>query len=177
VLVTDGRLTLTNGPGAYRNKICFIEIDSTASRAYPFMSYAAWSSAHFSGWPGSPDSAPAADPDSDGVPNVLEYATGGLPGLASTGSPGHTTLDLGAPGLMEFSFLRSAQALDAGYSVWESEDLLHWSPLWSNREDADFSSPLVDPAADPGVDSSVTLHLPFDESRSRHFFRLQVDLP
>ena len=177
VLVADGRLTLTNGPGAYRNKICFIEIDATASRAYPFHSYAAWSAAHFVGGVNAPDSAPAADPDRDGVPNALEYAAGGSPASASAAPAALTTLALGSTGLAEFSFHRSAQALDAGYSVWESDDLLQWDSLWNNREDADFSSLLIASAVDLNVDGWVTLQLPFDGSRGRHFFRLQVDLP
>lgn len=166
VLVTDGRLSLTNGPGSYRNKICFIEIDSTASRAYPFVSYNAWSASRFPA--GSDD--PAADPDLNGVPNALEYAS---LGSSSVAPPALATLVRGAPGLAEFSFLRSARALDAGYSVWESDDLVHWNPLWSNRDDADFSSPLV-ALANPSADGWVKFHVPLDAERPRHFLRLQV---
>jgi len=175
VLVSDGRLTLTNGPGAYRNKICFIEVASTASRSYPFLTYSAWSAARFPGGAGDPLAAPAADPDRNGVPNALEYAAHGSTAVAPS-SAALATLARGAPGLAEFSFLRSAQALDAGYSVWESDDLQHWAPLWSNRDDADFSSPLV-ALADPSASGWVKLQLPLDTAQPRQFFRLQVDLP
>ncbi len=174
ILVSDGRLTLTNGPGAYRNKICFIEIASTAARAYPFLSYDAWSTSRFPGGVADPDSAPAADPDRNGVPNALEYASGSSAGSSAGAS--FTSFALGAPDLAEFGFRRSAQAIDAAYSVWESEDLLHWDPLWNNHEDADFSSPLV-AQADPSASGWVKLHVPLDTDRPRHFFRLQVSIP
>ncbi len=173
VLVADGRLTLTNGPGAYRNKICFIEIASTASRAYPFVSYNAWSSSRFPGGSGSAAAAPDADPDQNGVPNALEYASGASAGAASGALTG---LAARTPDLAEFGFLRSAQAIDASYSVWESDDLLHWDPLWSTLEDSDFSSPLV-AGADAASTGWVTLQVPLDTGRPRQFFRLQVGLP
>ena len=171
VLVTDGRLTLTNGPGAYRNKICFIEISSTASLAYPFFSYDAWSAARFPGGAADPAASPSADPDRNGVPNALEYAALGSGSASST----LTSITLGGAGLAEFGFLRSARAIDAGYSIWESADLSRWDPLWSNRDDADFSSPLI-ALADPSVDGWVRLRVPLDADRPRQFFRLQVSV-
>lgn len=175
VLVSDGRLTLTNGPGSYRNKICFVEIASTAAREYPFFSYNAWSAARFPGGAADPAAAPAADPDRNGVPNALEYAAFGSAPSPSA-PPALSAIARGDAGLAEFSFLRSARAVDAGYSVWESEDLSRWAPLWSTREDADFSSPLV-ASADPAADGWVRLRVPLDADRPRQFFRLQVSLP
>ena len=175
IVVEDGRLTLTNGPGSYRNKICFLEIASTGDRPYPFETYQAWTAARFSGGAADPAAAAGADPNHNGIPNALEYATGGDPTGASRGDP-VTTFASDAGELAEFRFRRSAQALDAGYGVWETGDLIHWDLLWSSDEDADFSSPLIVP---PGsaTDDWVTLQLPLDPTRPRQFFRLQVTLP
>ena len=175
IVVEDGRLTLTNGPGAYRNKVCFIEIRSTGDRPYPFETYQSWAAARFAGGAADPAAAAGADPDRNGLPNALEYATGGDP-AASAAEGSVTAFALAEAGFAEFRFHRSAQALDAGYGVWETADLVHWDLLWSSEEDADFSSPLVVP---PGsaTDEWVTLQFPLDPGRPRQFFRLQVALP
>ena len=173
ITVADGRLTLTNGPGSYRNKICFLEIAPTATEPYPFVTYKGWAAARFVGGLAAPEAAPQADPDGNGVPNLLEYAIGAeqpSTSLALAGGGGSAG-DAG-DAWAEFSFSRQAAALDASYSVWETEDLVNWDRLWDTREDADFSSPLVAAAGD-----RVTLHVPLDATRARQFFRLQVALP
>ena len=174
IVVSDGRLTLTNGPGSYRNKVCFIEIAATASKTYPFLSYKSWADGRFAGGSGNPAAAPAADANGNGIPNALEYASGGEPATPSAGTP-VTGFDLGDADLGAFRFLRSARALDAGYSLWETADLVHWDMLWSTDEDSDFSSPLV-ASVGAAENDWVTLHVPLDPERSRQFFRLQVNV-
>ncbi len=75
-------------------------------------SYASWIQ-------GAADPAQAADPDHDGLSNLLEYALGGSPGDPSAVSPqGHP---LGpsaslADGILEFSFARRTDAAARGLS-------------------------------------------------------------
>jgi hypothetical protein len=52
--------------------------------------------------------------------------------------------------------------------VWESEDLACWSPLWTNRGDVDFSSPLV-ASADPAIDGWGRLRVPLVADRPASF--------
>ncbi|MCC5842299.1 MAG: DNRLRE domain-containing protein [Opitutales bacterium] len=80
------------------------------------------------------DAAPDADPDFDGVPNLLEYALGGnptvpgrdhLPVLAQTDIAGEPHLTL--------TFDRLADP-DLVYAVWASSNLIDWGtePVWSS---------------------------------------------
>jgi hypothetical protein len=175
VTVSDGRLTLTNGAGSFRNKVCFIEIASTASAPYPYRGYQDWASGIFASGTSDPAAAPSADPNHNGLANAVEYGAGLNPQDGAS-NPAVTSLALNSPGTAEFRFFRSASALDADYRVWQTTDLVNWNLLWSSDADADFSSPLVS-IPNPSADNWVTLRVPTGSGVSKQFFRLEVAVP
>ena len=90
--------------------------------------YAAWAAAVE--WNAS-DPAPGADPDADGLVNLLEYALGGNPLLGDGGAPAVTRL----AGRLHLTFQRVADP-DLLYEVVGTSDLLAptatWEVLWSS---------------------------------------------
>jgi hypothetical protein len=68
---------------------------------------------------------PFADPDKDGVPNLLEYAAGTLPWLADAVRPAFIS-EAGKSGL---SFTRDERATDLVYEVQVSENATSWTTL------------------------------------------------
>ncbi|HXT10618.1 MAG TPA: Calx-beta domain-containing protein [Candidatus Angelobacter sp.] len=95
-------ITLLNNPQAMTNRTIFLTLSNVIGGAYlagpsnavltiaasPVSSYQAWKIAHF-----GPDAnnaavtADSADPDHDGIANILEYAFGSDPNLPDTNAP------------------------------------------------------------------------------------------
>jgi len=104
------------------------------------------------------DRAPTADPDGDGIANLLEYALGGDPLVPNSAAmPQIATDDL----TLKITFLRLRSDID--YLVLASNNLVSWSVIAEN----------------PGeVGSWVTVDdvIPMAES-NRRFLRLEVILP
>ncbi|MBB5350062.1 hypothetical protein HNR46_000283 [Haloferula luteola] len=174
VTVEDGRMTLTNGAGAIRNKICFIELGLVAgiTDTFPYRDYASWAQDHFENATNEAGALPDADPNHDGLSNLMAYASSQDP-IGEDAEP-VTQFAWEEPASAEFRFLHSAQALDVSYQVWRTRDLKTWKLLWSSDEDADFTSSLV--ARDPSdANDWVTLTVPDDDGAA--FFRLAVELP
>ncbi|MBK1881823.1 hypothetical protein JIN85_05320 [Luteolibacter pohnpeiensis] len=95
------------------------------------------------------DVAPAADPDHDGIPNAIEFITGGNPLLANDLSKMPVTLLEGD--FYEFSYRRMARANIPPYPFVEySTDLTSWLPA-----EAGVNGVLITQDADqygPGID-------------------------
>jgi hypothetical protein len=71
-----------------------------------------------------------ADPDGDGVSNILEWAQGTSPVVA-----GATRPELGLePGFLTLTYRRSDAAVDLTFAVYESENLTSWAPASSTEE-------------------------------------------
>lgn len=71
-----------------------------------------------------------ADPDGDGVPNLLEYAFARLPLVADNADPTSTlAIDNGR---LEISFTRDERAVDLLYEVQASDDLAQWTTIASS---------------------------------------------
>lgn len=102
---------------------------------------AAWRQTHFGSANNTGDAADAADPDFDGMPNILEYAfglqprqgangtlrfVGGL--LEEAGPPVVAGESVGGEPVMQAQFMRrkNAAALGLGYTVEFSADLTFW---------------------------------------------------
>jgi len=80
VLVTDGKLTISNGTGANSNRLAFLEISATEPTTIE-----QWRALYFGTTNNSGTAANTADPDGDGIPNLMEYATGRNPATPDTG--------------------------------------------------------------------------------------------
>jgi hypothetical protein len=89
--------------------------------------YAVWRQRYFPD--GGADSGPLADPDGDGIPNLLEFATGSPPLVANT-LPGGLNPDISpADGAECLSMPQRRRTNCAGAWVLESStDLTSWTP-------------------------------------------------
>jgi Carbohydrate binding module (family 6) len=177
ITVTDGRLTLTNGANAVRNKVCFIEMGliNGYTDTFPYKYYSDWASQYFSGGLSNPDAARSADPNHNGIPNEVEYALGHDPNSTAGGST-FTSFALKGGGAADFSFHCANSAIDASYHIWKSTDLVNWTQVWNSLEDADFSSPLIS-VSGTAADTVVTLHASATTESPKAFYRLTVDVP
>jgi len=109
------------------------------------------------------DALPDADPDGDGVPNLLEYATGMTPDVADR-VPIAASLN---GGLIHFTYRQNKSATDVLFKV-EWTDTLTGSD-WSTQ---DVSAPV--PGVDHGSTVEMTVTIPAGGSVNRRFVRLNV---
>jgi hypothetical protein len=100
----------------------------------PATGFDDWRAAHFSGadLQNPAISGPAADPDGDGVTNLLEYALGGNPGAPSRDrlpSIGMEAIEVeGVTAVyLTLSFSRPSDVADVNYAVESSADLSNWA--------------------------------------------------
>ncbi len=108
-------------------------------------------------------SGPAADPDGDGVPNLLEYALGGDPWENSRALLPEVLV---ADGFLEITFRRVKDAEDLIYKVKSSPDLLDWAEIWSSDDFPYTSTEAV-------MEETVTDMVALDGAGSR-FLKLVV---
>ncbi len=101
-----------------------------------------WRTTHFGSAANSGDAADAADPDADGVPNLLEYALGGDPDSAAS-RPGTGV------GVSEFHLAIAFDRLrgDVTYTVQGSNDLVSWTDLATNPGTIGDTITYIDSAA------------------------------
>lgn len=110
-----------------------------------------------------PDAEPLADPDGDGIPNLLEYALGGSPDdpddapwpTSSVSDPSEP----GEPRHLQMTFRRARPELT--YIIEASDDLANWTTIATNPGEV-------------GTDVEVTDPEPFTPTRPR-FLRLRVN--
>ncbi|MBC8011338.1 MAG: hypothetical protein H7067_14725, partial [Burkholderiales bacterium] len=88
-----------------------------------------------------------ADPDSDGVSNLLEYAIGGAPLAASGTSIPVCALNSDTPSKLTFTFLRARA--DVTYLVQASSDLVAWEDLATNPGAVSPTAPVTVTDAPP----------------------------
>ncbi|MEO6477245.1 MAG: glycosyl hydrolase 115 family protein [Luteolibacter sp.] len=107
-----------------------------------------WRSSYFGTGDGSGVAADAADPDSDGFSNLLEYATGSYP-TASNASIWTSAI---ASGHLTLTFPRLKDATDITYFVLASNDLAQENEIWSSAtvpypggSAASFLTTVIDP--------------------------------
>ncbi len=92
---------------------------------------AVWRQTHFGSSEATGDAANDADPDADGVPNLLEYALAGDPMVAEQDLlPVATVVD----GKLTLAFDRISDGTLL-YEVLASSDLVAWSAIWSSTGD------------------------------------------
>lgn len=122
-------LTLSGVSGATLGSQTSVVVTITDDDSAP-AGYAAWSAGV--AWNGA-DSSPSADPDGDGIANLLEYALATQPVSASEGVNALPVVSRLEDGRLSLSFDR-AQA-DLVYIVQASSDLKAWTDIATNPGD------------------------------------------
>ncbi len=156
---TEGRISITLSPGSAQLPM----INGLEILAEP-TPWETWRNARFSSAQlADPTvSAPAADPDADGVVNLLEYALNSTPTDAGSASAPLTQL---TNSRLQFSFIRARSELD--YVVLGSNDLAAWSTVATNPGSVSLTNPVT-------VTDTVILD---QQSAAQRFLRLRISLP
>ena len=119
---SGGRLLSDYGAVALQQTSTSVTLTFTPAPASPA---AEWRAEHFGpGWASLPEADDAADPDADGVNNLLERAFAGDPLAAE---PALLPYADGASPALSFLYRRSKDATDLDFAVEESVDLSTWS--------------------------------------------------
>ncbi|HWI59019.1 MAG TPA: hypothetical protein VNZ22_17470, partial [Bacillota bacterium] len=104
--------------------------------SYEYSPWHAWQFAQFGpGYPGSALTADAADPDGDGVANLLEYAFGMNPNSASRSAlPAASMIATNDNNYLAVRFSRRLPPSELTYTVQTSTDLVGWTDgvAWSD---------------------------------------------
>ena len=141
--------------------------NSNYLRDVAFQSFApreAWRHARFGTDQPIGNAADLADPDGDGLPNLLEYALNREP-LAAGGATA-TTHSIDAPtGKLRFTFRRARPAHELTYTVQASSDLATWTAIATN------------PGGESAVGADVTVLDNSPPGTPRRFLRLQLTTP
>jgi hypothetical protein len=126
VIVTDGRLTLSNGSGAVSNRLAFVEISALEPATLD-----QWRALWYGTTNNSGVAADGADGDHDGLPNFLEYAFSLSPTNADLGwMPAAMRVHTNNADWLAYSFLRNTNATDLTFSVQASGSVP--APAWTN---------------------------------------------
>lgn len=123
---------------------------------------------------GLADPAPSADPDNDGISNLLEYALGGDPAQSTSGVTNLPRVGLAAGNRLTFSYPRRTDAVARGIS-----ETVEYSPSpsivpWQTALPAGTQISIGDCVPARAGFECVTLSLPHDSVRG--FVRLKVEL-
>lgn len=163
------------GLGDSVNSALTLVADGSARQSYEFgqqlaPSYSAWAVA-------LTDKAPTADPDGDGVVNLLEYAFGGDPLVNSNTAPtGGALLPVlrleSGVATLQFPIREDAAVRGLAYLVEFSETLAGGS--WTTTQPP--GTALSDAPFTPAVAGWLHRTLTFDANAVRQFGRLRVEL-
>jgi len=125
-----------------------------------------WRYIYFGTHENSGDAADLADPDGDGIPNLIEYATGSYPTMPSA-SPVSAAWNGNHLALL---FNRARDATDIIYQVLAGNDLPPTTPIWSSE-----TTPYPGGSA-PFIQTIVTDYQEIGDSAKR-FLILKVERP
>ena len=101
-----------------------------AQQTAPPTPIESWRQTHFGTLENSRQSADTADPDQDGLDNLLEYAIGSDPNQAN--DQALLTPDPKSPSF-SFTFQKASSATDINFMIQESPDLESWTPALGNQ--------------------------------------------
>lgn len=106
-------------------------IVSSRAPATEAVGFGAWRTSHFPDASGDDAiSGPAADPDGDGVANLVEYLLAGDPNVASSSiRPTVDTIEDGGQIYLQMVFARDAEAGGVQATVERSDDLITWTAI------------------------------------------------
>ncbi len=133
-ILIAGRFQNYGDPAVSRNRIA--RIFGGGELTQPESGYNIWVQENFtSAEQGDASiSGPEADPDGDGVVNVLEYAFGGDPKIPFSATlPAADQVQDGDDAFLEIVFLR-LNANDLVYRVQASNDMNEWSDIWVSTD-------------------------------------------
>jgi regulation of enolase protein 1 (concanavalin A-like superfamily)/dienelactone hydrolase len=138
-----------------------------------------WRETNFGQIAGTGNAADTADPDGDGIANLLEYAladTGSSLDPADANTAGLPTVTVESSKL-KLSFERNTSATDVKYEIEASDDLATWTTIATRNAGASswtFVSPVnvTDSGGAVTVTDSATI-----TSTSRRFLRLKATVP
>ena len=145
------RLTATDGSAA-------VFQDMTVAVTSSQTPFDIWSGQH--GLSGG-NAQDLADPDGDGVPNLVEYALGGHPGSAGSAPRPHVSLPEPSAPRLRMEIPRVADP-SLTYEIWASDDIVSWgaSPVWSSTGSANAGGTAVyNDSADPALQKKRFLRL------------------
>lgn len=119
-------------PGVY---VLRLTADDGEVRVFDDVSYTvyhtpfeAWQAEHFGAESGGPNAAPTADPDRDGILNLMEYALNLDPNTAGlTGLPVQSSRNISGSDYLTLTYTRVKAATDITYAVEVSGDLIGWN--------------------------------------------------
>jgi hypothetical protein len=127
----------------------------------------AWREAHFGAPENSGDAADSADPDGDGMANLLERALGMNPNVASrAGLPETSFESVGDDQFLTLTTAKSPDATDVTFTVEVGGDLANWNSGSSHTTIIEDTPTLL----------KVRDNTPMDQATKR-FIRLRVTSP
>ena len=134
---------------------------STAVPATPLSPIESWRAARFGSPSATGSAADTADPDADGMVNLLEYALGSDPTVGGAVLAPAASLSPSVPPALQLTFHRIADSALV-YSVEATDDFMAWTTIWSSTGAAN-------------TDGDVTVTAPGDSAaHPRRFLRLRV---
>lgn len=152
-------------------------VQATTAAAQPDSGIAAWRQAHFDTPENAGDAMDSADPDGDGLPNLLEYAIGTLPKepTAATARPDLAIAEGATPDerRLVLTFTRRKSASDIHYVVEAAADL---GGPWAQIDpfSPEHVATVIDDSPAPGLETRSVVDVEPLGPTARRFMRLRV---
>jgi hypothetical protein len=185
-------ITLLPGQPAGTNKTIFLTLSNATSGAYiggqsnavltiVESAYNIWKFSHFGTSASDPGVAgDMADPDSDGIPNILEFAFGSDP---NSSQPAPPVAGAVVTNLFQLQFNRNISATDLTYTVQATPFLNNstWSNVvtcvagaWVTNTPGAMVTESAPAGSPPDQSVQVTITDPTDVTSTNRFFQLKV---
>lgn len=124
--LTSFQVNVSDMMGTTTNRVFTLAVSPPPTASESWLASINWASSD-NGW--------SADPDGDGIPNLLEYALGGNPLLPSISILPKATSQ---GSRLTFAFVRNLAAMDLTYTVEASDALPGWSGLAQAENGGNF---------------------------------------
>jgi hypothetical protein len=177
-------LTLSNATGsAYVGSpsTTVLTITNLTPPPPPLSSYATWKLAHFGANATNPAIAgDNADPDGDGIPNLLEYAFGSDPNSVN---PNHPFVGTPLSNRFELLFNRNTSATDLTYTaraasgfpgVWSNLMTYHFGTGWTTNTPGSTVTESAPTGSPPNQTVQVIITDPANPASTNRLFQLNV---